>query len=83
MVSERSEPKGSNLINMSRLGVLEQINELNLEDISSGRALTEAKLTKEAIHTLRVISELDPELNDAETYRDAVRLILVNGGWVE
>ena len=36
----------------------------------------------DALKALQLIIELDPEKNDAESYRDAVRLILVNGGFV-
>lgn len=67
---------------MSKLEVLERIAKLDIEDISSGHALTIANSTWDAIHTLRVISELDPEKNDAETCRDMVRLILASGGWI-
>lgn len=36
----------------------------------------------EVFKTLQLIIELDPEKNDAETYRDAVRFILTNGGLI-
>ena len=35
-----------------------------------------------ALTTLQLITELDPELNDAETYREVIREILEVKGWV-
>lgn len=40
------------------------------------------KRSLDALNALRLIIELDPVKNDAKTYRDAVRLILANGGLI-
>ena len=87
MVSERSEDIQSleyqNMMNartMRKLDILISLNELETEELKDVEK--SLRWLNEALKSLKLISELDSEKNDAETYRDAVRTILYNGGWL-
>ena len=70
------------------MGKIDYLIELNIKEINYGKgenvkgSLEELKQIGNALGCLKLITELDPEKNDAETYRDAVRMILYNGGWL-
>lgn len=65
---------------MRKLEILISLNELEAKELKGKEK--PLKWMNEALKSLKLIAELDPEKNDAETYRDAVRMILYNGGWL-
>ena len=65
---------------MRKLDVLISLNELETKEFKGKEK--PLRWMNEALKSLKLIAELDPEKNDAETYRDAVRMILYNGGWL-
>lgn len=65
---------------MRKLEILISLDELDTKDLKGKEK--QLRWVNEALKSLKLIAELDPEKNDAETYRDAVRMILYNGGWL-
>lgn len=65
---------------MSKLDVLISLNELETKELKGKEK--PLRWMNEALKSLKLIAELDPEKNDAETYRDSARMILYNGGWL-
>ena len=64
---------------MDKINYLIDITEIHRDEVSLfDRYL---RRSSDALKALQLI-ELDPEKNDAESYKDAVRHILVNGGFV-
>lgn len=61
---------------------IEHFKKLAREDHDARLILDELKQIGNALGCLRLITELDPDTNDTETYRDVVRMILYNGGWL-
>lgn len=61
---------------------IDHFKKLAREDHDAKLILEELKQIGNALGCLKLITELDPEKNDADTYRDAARMILYNGGWL-